>query len=273
MSASSSSAASPGRGGQQEGTRAKNTKDLNRPIKNQEQKQQDEEQQDWLDKICDRATILCPVPSSLPSEAFDPALEQKRLEEQADILDHVFEGMERTLSLTTATRVDRAVARRGGELLVLDDDDDEDDHISSLESPRAVKDEKDVLDHVFERVESMTCGAMPEPPQNQLPPSAIVLNGGRKPPTTRYHASPAGQMIYEDDFVSPQADLESQAGVRFRDAFSFVTPERQYGGYCYSLYSFPKGYERQRVAWILLVVGILILVLTGIILVARGGGK
>lgn len=105
---------------------------------------------DWLDTVCNHASnTMCPVPNSLPASAFE------KDEQNPDMLDHVFEGMERNLSFSKPPPTQQ----------VLGQEEKSQSNISGLtgaedslaKDPKQEED-KDALDLVFEKVESFACG-------------------------------------------------------------------------------------------------------------------
>jgi hypothetical protein len=172
------------------------------------------ERGDWLDEVCEKATTICPVPNDVPAEAFEQVPN-----DEEDVLDHVFGGIERTLSLRTSGRLEKAVKQREledehieygpcGPTVGIEEDGEED--LDSIMERTAQHEDKDALDRVFDNVESMTCGGSG---LSSTIPSVPYIKKKDPAPT-----------IKEDEYVT-RADLESD-GVRFRDGQSLVEPEK-----------------------------------------------
>lgn len=125
--------------------------------------------EDWLDAVCDSAThTLCPVPKSLPVEAFNKTEGE---DQQPDLLDRIFEGYD-----GGNPQLDNKSVVDGSDPSVVAGLTHGNDSISSrlalnnILSFGSGDEDKDALDRIFESVESATCGndEEDEPPVQDL---------------------------------------------------------------------------------------------------------
>lgn len=205
---------------------------------------------DWLDKLCGSASaVVCPVPEALPPHTYENSPDEK------DVLDHVFERMERSLSLRSAPepRTEEEESISSSKKAVNNRNREKPPNFRKDDSDSVRDDDngdEDPLDSVLEKVEGITsCG----PRWSKRDVSTIAPTPSIRQTT----------MTIEDDYITT-ADLESQ-GVRVRDSTNMGAPDRSMRLF---LNSGGKPLARSRQCTYLLVIAIIVaMVVAGVALI------
>jgi hypothetical protein len=227
--------------------------------------------EDWIDNVCSSTTLLFSVPKkSQPAQA----LEAKS--------DHVFEGLERGLSLSTdrpRNEIKQQQQQQQQQQRKWEQPNKADKSPASSASttpPGRVKHDKldtDLLDSVFERIESFTCGSPTgeldlleaAPPAEERTAAPKSNRGRTHMPQTKETTSVNGE------YLTKQKDLETH-GVGVRDSKSTMVKPTTAGSAMIRIVSYSNGKSMDasiQGMYLLGVTVVLAMIVTGIFLIAR----